>query len=62
MSDFSGVKLALVYGSKVVGILRENSPNIMFSNCWDVAGGPHKGGGARARFNVPFEKPMKNTV
>jgi len=43
MNEFSGVKLALVNGSKVVGILRENNPDIMFSNCWDVAGGPRKG-------------------
>lgn len=43
MSDFSGVKLALIYGSKVVGVLRENSPIIAFSNCWDVAGGPREG-------------------
>jgi len=39
MNKFTGVKLALINNSKLVGILRDNNPDISFPDMWDVAGG-----------------------
>lgn len=39
MKKFTGVKLALINTSQVVGILRDNNPDISFPNMWDVTGG-----------------------
>ncbi|MGP3004500.1 NUDIX domain-containing protein [Serratia bockelmannii] len=39
MNKFTGVKLALINNSQVVGILRDNNPEISFPDMWDVTGG-----------------------
>ena len=39
MNKFTGVKLALINTSQVVGILRDNNPEIPFPDMWDVTGG-----------------------
>jgi len=39
MNKFTGVKLALINNSQVVGILRDNNPEIAFPDMWDVTGG-----------------------
>jgi len=49
MKDFSGVKIALIVGNKIIAILRDNKPNINFPGQWDLPGG------ARERKENPFE-------
>lgn len=39
MNKFTGVKLALINASQIVGILRDNKPDIPFPDMWDVTGG-----------------------
>ena len=40
---FTGAKLALLTGDKVVSILRDNRPDIPFPACWDLPGGGREG-------------------
>ncbi|WP_145568003.1 NUDIX domain-containing protein [Yersinia mollaretii] len=39
MNRFTGTKLALINTSQIVGILRDNNPEISFPDMWDVTGG-----------------------
>ncbi|MGP2522382.1 NUDIX domain-containing protein [Pantoea ananatis] len=39
MNKFTGVKLALINDSKIVGILRDKNSAISFPDMWDVTGG-----------------------
>ncbi len=41
--SFSGAKIALICGSKVVTYLRDNKPSISFPDHWDLAGGGREG-------------------
>ncbi|SLN27286.1 nucleoside triphosphate pyrophosphohydrolase [Falsiruegeria litorea R37] len=37
--EFSGAKIALIEGTRVVTYLRDNKPEIPFPGLWDLAGG-----------------------
>lgn len=41
--DFSGAKIALLCGTGVVSILRDNRPDIPWPNLWDLPGGGREG-------------------
>ena len=43
MTDFHGVKIALLLNDKLVMILRDNNPNLRFANMWDFPGGGREG-------------------
>ena len=43
MRDFIGVKVALVLGSDVLMIQRDNKPGLPFANLWDFPGGGREG-------------------
>ena len=40
---FSGAKLAVLLGSDVLTLLRDDKPDIPFPNLWDLAGGGREG-------------------
>lgn len=37
--DFSGCKIALLYGDTILTILRDDIPTIPYPNMWDFPGG-----------------------
>ncbi|MGH7175442.1 MAG: NUDIX domain-containing protein [Minisyncoccia bacterium] len=39
MLDFTGAKIALLFGDQVVMILRDDIPGLVFANMWDFPGG-----------------------
>lgn len=47
--EFAGVKIALLYQDKVLSLLRDDKPDILFPSQWDLAGG------GRELFETPFE-------
>ena len=49
ISDFTGCKIALFCGDKLLTILRDNEPNIPFPNTWELPGGGREGD------EIPFE-------
>ena len=40
---FSGAKLALLSGERLISILRDDKPDILFPDCWDFPGGGREG-------------------
>lgn len=42
--DFSGTKIALINGSKVLACLRDDKPEIDFPGMWDLPGGAREAG------------------
>ena len=49
ISDFTGCKIALFCGDKLLTILRDNESNIPFPNTWELPGGGREGD------EIPFE-------
>lgn len=49
MKDFTGCKIALLSGDKIVMYLRDNKPGLRFANMWDFPGGGREGA------ETPFE-------
>ena len=47
--DFSGCKIALLYGDTILTILRDDIPTIPYPNMWDFPGG------GREKDETPFE-------
>ena len=47
--DFSGCKIALLYGDTILTILRDDIPTIPYPNMWDFPGG------GREKEETPFE-------
>ena len=47
--DFSGCKIALLYGDTILTILRDDIPTIPYPNMWDFPGG------GREKGETPFE-------
>ena len=43
ISDFTGCKIALFCGDKLLTILRDNESNIPFPNTWELPGGGREG-------------------
>ena len=43
ISDFTGCKIALFFGDKLLTILRDNKDNIPWSNMWELPGGGREG-------------------
>lgn len=43
MTDFGGVKLALICNQELIAIQRDNIPNISFPGMWDFPGGQRDG-------------------
>ena len=43
MTDFTGVKIAIVSENKLVMILRDNIPSLRFAGMWDFPGGGREG-------------------
>lgn len=43
ISDFTGCKIALFCGDKLLTILRDNKDNIPWSNMWELPGGGREG-------------------
>ncbi|TCL09747.1 8-oxo-dGTP diphosphatase [Shimia isoporae] len=43
-SDFDGAKVAILKGDRVVTILRDDRPDIVFPNMWDLPGGGRENG------------------
>ena len=43
MTDFVGVKIALLVDDKLVMILRDNKPDLRFAGMWDFPGGGREG-------------------
>jgi len=43
MDDFSGVKVALLIGNKLLMIQRDNKPGLRFAGLWDFPGGAKEG-------------------
>lgn len=43
-SDFDGAKVAILKGSRVVTILRDDTDDIPFPNIWDLPGGGRESG------------------
>jgi 8-oxo-dGTP diphosphatase len=41
--SFAGAKLALLTDHKVIAILRDDNPEILFPGCWDLPGGGREG-------------------
>lgn len=39
MSDFTGVKIALLYNNQLLMIQRDNKPGLRFAGLWDFPGG-----------------------
>ena len=37
--DFTGIKIALIYGSQIVCIQRDDTPGLRFAGMWDLPGG-----------------------
>ena len=49
ISDFTGCKIALFCGDKLLTILRDNESDIPFPNTWELPGGGREGD------EIPFE-------
>ncbi len=49
ISDFTGCKIALFCGDKILTILRDDKPTIPYPNMWDLPGGGREGN------ETPFE-------
>jgi 8-oxo-dGTP diphosphatase len=43
MNDFHGAKLAILYGDRIVTILRDDTPSIPWPGQWDLPGGGREG-------------------
>lgn len=43
ISDFTGCKIALFYGDKLLTILRDDKSNIPYPNTWELPGGGREG-------------------
>ena len=43
ISDFTGCKIALFYGDKLLTILRDDKENIPWPNMWELPGGGREG-------------------
>ncbi len=43
ISDFTGCKIALFFGTKLLTILRDNIPTIPYPNMWELPGGGREG-------------------
>ena len=43
ISDFTGCKIALIYGDKLLAILRDDIPTIPYPNMWELSGGGREG-------------------
>lgn len=43
MTEFVGVKIALLYQNKVIVIRRDNKPGLRFADMWDFPGGARDG-------------------
>lgn len=41
--DFTGTKVALLYGDQVLTILRDDKPGLPYRNMWELAGGGREG-------------------
>src|ERR1700691_3324536 len=55
MDEFSGVKIALIVGNKLVVIQRENVPGLAFAGLWDFPGG------AREDHETPVQCAIRET-